>query len=160
MRIKHIKNEHIKTIYFDRVADLVSDELEGKGYKVTIEPRIAFEGTCRKPDIVATKGDVSHCIDVHICGDARGMTKGDLSIPFEEKVTKYSKPEIVRGIKTVTGASLVEFAAVIVSWRGAVCERSMAYLRGLGARKRLAKVLSVVVCEASYGCCVAYSHTA
>ena len=59
-----------------------------------------------------------------------------------------------------TGASLVEFAAVIVSWRGIVCERSMAYLRGLGARKRLAKVLSVVVCEASYGCRVAYSHTA
>ena len=144
----------------DRVADLVSEELEGRGYKVTREPRIAFEGTCRKPDIVATKGDVSHCIDVHVCGDARGMTMGNLSVPYEEKVTKYSKPEIIRGIKAVTGASLVEFAAVIVSWRGVVCERSMAYLRGLGAGKRLAKVLSVVVCEASYGCRVAYSHTA
>ena len=129
-------------------------------YTVTREPRIAFEGTCRKPDIVATNGDVSHCIEVHVCGDARGMTIGDLSIPYDEKVTKYSKPEIVRGIKAVTGASLVEFAAVIVSWRGVVCERSMAYLRGLGARKRLAKVLFVVVCEASYGCRVAYSHTA
>ena len=144
----------------DRVADLVFDELEVKGYKVSREPRIAFERTCRKPDIVATKGDVSHCIDVHICGDARGLTKGDLSIPYEEKVTKYSKPEIIRGIKAVTGASLVEFAAVIVSWPGIVCERSMGYLRGLGARKRLAKVLSVMVCEASYGCRVAYSHTA
>ena len=48
----------------DRVADLVSDELEAKGYKVTREPRIAFEGTCRKPDIVATNGDVSHCINL------------------------------------------------------------------------------------------------
>ena len=81
----------------DRVADLVPDELEAKGYTVTREPPIAFEGTCRKPDIVATNGDVSHCIDVHVCGDARGMTSGDLSIPYDEKVTKYSKPEIVRG---------------------------------------------------------------
>ena len=143
----------------DCVADLVSNKLEVKGYKVTREPRIAFEGTCRKPDIVATKDDVSHCIDVHICGDARGVTNGSLTLPYEEKVAKYSKPEIVRGIKALTRASLVEFVAVIVSWRGIVCERSMGYLRGLGARKRLAKVMSVIVCEASYGCRVAYSHT-
>ena len=144
----------------DRVADLVSDELEAKRYKVTRESHIAFEGTCRKPDIVATKGNVGHCIDLHICGDARAVTNGNLSLPYEEKVTKYSKPEMVRGIKTLMRASLVEFAAVIVSWRGIVSETSMSYLRGLGARKRLAKVLSVVVCEASYGCRVAYSHTA
>ena len=71
----------------DRVADFVSSELEVKGYEVTREPRIAFEGTCRKSDIVATKGDVSHCIDVHICEDACRMFKRPIhSIRGESEV--------------------------------------------------------------------------
>ena len=143
----------------DRVAEFVAKELEKKGFTVLREPRIPFRESVRKPDLLAYKGDQAWCMDVHICGDGRSG-HADLSVPYAEKVKKYSLPELTLGMRRLSGATRVAFGAIVVSWRGCVSQQSMDLLRGLGLRKSLGKTLSLIAVEVSFAARVAYQYSA
>ena len=50
----------------------------------------------------------------------------------------------------MNGAEEVNVGAMILSWRGVVCSRTMDMLRDVGCGKALATILSVVTVEKSY----------
>ncbi len=143
----------------DRIALVIAKELEGIGYTVLREPRLPFGDTFRKPDLVCSKGGYCFCIDVAVCGDAK-TEDVSLNLPYQAKVDKYSDPQLTAAMRALTNCHLLKVGAFIVTWRGVVCERSAELLEGMGVRKRLKKLLSVLAVEGSYDAWVAHRHSA
>ncbi|CAB0043079.1 unnamed protein product [Trichogramma brassicae] len=116
----------------DAVANFISRSLTRQGFEVRSKPRISTSIGVRKPDLVATMGDLAVVLDVQIAGD-----QVDLDYVRHEKIRKYSTlPEVSRYITQETGATNIRHLPVIHSWRGVWGRRSSLDLLALGTVNR------------------------
>ncbi|CAB0033470.1 unnamed protein product, partial [Trichogramma brassicae] len=116
----------------DAVANFISRSLTRQGFELRSEPRIPTSIGVRKPDLVATMGDLAVVLDVQIAGD-----QVDLDYVRHEKIRKYSTlPEVSRYITQETGATNIRHLPVILSWRGVWGRRSSLDLLALGTVNR------------------------
>ncbi|KAL7295026.1 hypothetical protein TKK_0011629 [Trichogramma kaykai] len=116
----------------DAVANFISRSLTRQGFEVRSEPRIPTSIGVRKPDLVATMGDLGVVLDIQIAGD-----QVDLDFVRHEKIRKYSTlPEVSRYITRETGATNIRHLPVVLSWRGVWGRRSYLDLLALGTVNR------------------------
>ena len=134
----------------DRLVAFLHKRLVSKHDSCLLEPKIASPVGIRKPDLlVKTHDGNAWIIDVQVTSDA-GI--GSLSAAFDRKVEYYRQSEeAIRKFLWPGGNAVnkVQFGAVVVSWRGALCGRSDAVMGSLGLGTSDKVLVSVKAVEGS-----------
>jgi hypothetical protein len=129
----------------DRITALLRNRLRPQ---CLVEPTIPTPAGNRKPDLIFKQGETAWVLDVQVVSDA-GI--GSMSDAFDRKTLYYSreKESMLSYCQKIWGISRVEFGAVIVSWRGAVCKRTSVLLQGLGLGNGTLELIAVKAVEGS-----------
>jgi len=123
-----IRTHGVRIERHNRIVNLIAGKLADSSRRVFVEPIFpTFEGR-RKPDIVVVHDDHAVVADVQVTWEtSRGICKN-----YAEKVAYYQRPEVIEGVKKLTGCSSVEFTAFIFGVRGSICHDSVLAMRKLG----------------------------
>ena len=86
--------------------------------EIRLEPRISVGTTHLKPDLVfwypQRYPKVAYCVDAAVCSEERNPNQ-----LHDEKVLKYSRPEVAAWIRQTSGVELVDVGAIAMTWREA-----------------------------------------
>lgn len=119
----------------DAVASTIAGELQGGGYTVLREHRFNTGVGVRKPDIVASKGDVAHILDVQIVSGARSLTE---SHKRKRQYYAENKDLLKETAKLMqVPEKKLKVSTITLSWRGIWAAESDAALTALGVSKRI-----------------------
>ena len=126
----------------DAVAHYIGRGLASRGYTVELEPVFETVVGRRKPDIVATKVDLTLVIDAQVVSEHT-----DLDAAHRKKTSYYQDNLELRGkIRSRCGSSEVRYTSATLSWRGIWSAQSARQLVEYSAAKKAdLKVLSTRV---------------
>ena len=128
----------------DKCVDLAKGLLEKQGYSTLAEPVIKTRQGIRKPDLVVWKDEQAWVIDGIICSD-----NAVLDDQYQMKANYYQVPEVVQDVMCRTQARSVTFGALVMSWRGAMAQKTWHLLWNLGLKKSHLQLLIVRCLEGS-----------
>ena len=143
----------------DRVNCQLAKSLSNIGHEVIIEPRISTPAGLRKPDIVCINSRTNEAtvIDTTIVADA---CVGSLSRSYDNKVQYYNCPAITDWVRKQldSTSARVNYGALVISWRGALSEKSTKLLTNLGVSRHTLQLLVVQAIEGTCNCALVYQR--
>ncbi|KRX51491.1 Retrovirus-related Pol polyprotein from type-1 retrotransposable element [Trichinella sp. T9] len=115
-----------KNLYIQRhnkIVHLVAEHARREGFKVHVEHALKSEGQVYKPDLILTKGNAAHVLDVAVPWE----TGTDMHEHHERKVHKYSM--ISDDVKAHFGVDSCTVGAIVVGARSSWCASNRATLK-------------------------------
>lgn len=135
--------QHCATTYIsrhrrhDNIAIYLATRLRSLGWHVQRERHIMTSNGLRKPDIVASRDDVTAVIDVQVVGCGRPLQE-----LHQAKASKYATEEITEILLRGAGGSTI-FTSATINYRGVWAEGSAGALQDLGITKSDLKLVAV-----------------
>ena len=113
------KTHDSRTMRHNKILEEVGKTIEDKGYRLLREPHINTSNGLLKPDLIIDSGEKVFIVDVAV------PYEKDWSIDFSynRKVAKYDTSDVREFAKGWSNKDL-EFGAIIVGARGAVCKKT------------------------------------
>ena len=103
----------------NRIRDILASRVRKKDWSILKEQAIPTSAGIRRPDLIFFKDNLALVVDVTIVADTANMFE-----PYEHKVRYYKTTEITNWIKQETGCTDIEYGALVINWRGAICKNS------------------------------------
>jgi hypothetical protein len=132
----------------DAVASTLAGELQRGGYKVRREHVFRTPAGVRKPDILASKGERGHVLDVQIISGARPLTEG-----HKRKRNYYAgNAELLAQVGGLLEVPVrnIDVSTVTLSWRGVWARESATVLTSLGISKAVLRGITTRVLKGSF----------
>jgi len=132
----------------DAVATVLASELQRGGHTVRREHQFRTSAGVRKPDLLVSKGDKGHMVDVQVISGSRPMAEG-----HRRKMRYYADNrelvELASNMLQVPTKNL-RVSTVTLSWRGIWAPDSAETLEGLGIGKAVLRGITTRVLKGSY----------
>ena len=131
----------------DSITRLLADECAKQGWQVTWAPRIRTSGGIKKLDLIISNNYKIAIVDITVVWDS----PEPLEITYQDKLDLYDQPSIRAHIAEAYGSNTeVQFGAIVISPRGAWCNRNESALAFLDLSKSLRDILIGRTMERSY----------
>jgi len=135
----------------DKVVRRIGAALSKKGFKILYEPRLPYQRTFRKPDLLVWKGQRAYILDPIICGDRVCLEERQMG-----KQLLYGDQEVTaRALERIeeSGSRLETISAhgIAMNFRGAMTNLTVRFLKELGVTARELNYMIVGQLNDSWG---------
>ncbi|KRZ48391.1 Retrovirus-related Pol polyprotein from type-1 retrotransposable element [Trichinella nativa] len=127
----------------NKIVHLVAEHARREGFTVHVEHALKSDGQVYKPDLILTKGNAAHVLDVAVPWE----TGTDMHEHHERKVTKYCM--ISDDVKAHFGVDSCTVGAIVVGARSSWCASNKTTLKACNTHftKRFKRLLCRVALE-------------